>query len=430
MFRRVVLLVVLTLAAASPGSARTARDLSDRIKIDGFITDWADSEWVFGYNPGAQAPEEALDDSKWGSNDDINQILITWDAHFLYLAGTGRIWDNNMILWIDSVPGQGLSKMTDLTSWRRNFFFDTTGTAQGGGFGPDLFAATWDRNLSPKLVVNKGIRQNDKDLVDDEASGSYFTSAASFDQGNLDRAMEVAIPWKAVYLTQVNGPGVRDTTITVDGKSETFPRIPRGAKLLIAAGITTGADGGGGPDLAPDPSVELSNESGVQVNIDNWAIVSLDEKDDTGMGLGGPDGVPDWNVTPRKRISFHFPPPIFGVRNCIAKDIQLDRPAFRPDLNEKLRFKVELDPPPDPNDIVNTLRKVSLTANIFDAQGRFVRNIYLATSRPVLNPADPNHDFWDGRDDVGHMVPPGIYILRLVVEQNVCRSTKAFVVVR
>jgi hypothetical protein len=428
--RRWIVLATLAALVASPAAARTARDLGGRMSIDGFATEWADSEWVFGYNPTAQALEEAVDDSKWGSNNDIFQIRVTWDAHNLYLAGEGRIWDNNMMLWIDSVPGEGLGKMTDLTSWRRNFYFDTTGISQGEGFAPDLFAATWDRNLSPRLIVNLGRRQNDKDLVDDELSGSYFVAAATFDQGNTGRSMEVSIPWKSVYLGQANGPGVKDTTLTVGGVTETFPRIPRGAKLLIAGAITTGADGLGGPDVAPDASAELSNEAGVAVNVDNWAIISLDQNDDTGIGAGGPDGIPDWNITPRSRVSFRYPPPIFGLRNCIVKDIAIDRPAFRPDLSERLNFKVELDPAPDPSDIVNQLRKVSLTANLFDSQGRFVRNLYVAQARPVLSPADPKWDTWDGRDERGEIVRPGVYILRLAVEQNICRSTRAIVVVR
>src|SRR5258705_9284127 len=189
MFRRFVLPVIPPACVPSPVLARTARDLGSRMKIDGFTTEWADSEWIFGYNASAQASEEASDDSKWGSNDDVNQIRITWDAHNLYLATEGRIWGNNIILFIDSVPGQGLAKMTDLTSWRRNFFFDTTGVSSGGGFAPDLFAATWDQNLTPRLIVDKQQRQNDKDLVDDETSGTYFVSAATFDQGNTGPAM-------------------------------------------------------------------------------------------------------------------------------------------------------------------------------------------------------------------------------------------------
>ena len=430
MLRRALIPLVFTVLITSTALADTARDLSGRMNVDGYTTEWTDLERVFGYNLGAQAPEEAIDDSKWGSNNDVNQIRVTWDANYLYLAVEGKIWGNNVILWIDSVTGSGLTKMTDLTSWRRNFFFDTTGVSRGEGFAPDLFAATWDQNLSPHLVVDLGRRQNDKDLVDDEQTGTYFFSAATFDQGNSGRSMEIAIPWKSVYLGQANGPGVRDTTITVGGVSQTFPRIPRGAVLRIAACVTTGGDGLGGPDLAPDPSIELSNEGGVAVNVDNWAYVSLDRNDDTGMGGGGPDGIADWNVAPLDRISFRYPPPIFGLRNCVSKEIEIDRPAFRPDLGEKLNFKPDLDPKPDPNDPVNALRKVSLTANIFDAQGRFVRNIYLGQSRPVLNPANPAQDFWDARDERGLLVRPGVYILRLVVEQNICRSTRAFVVVR
>ncbi len=430
MIRRTIAALILTALATSPSLADTARDLSGRMKTDGYTSEWTDQERVFGYNLRAQAPEEAIDDSKWGSSNDVNQIRVTWDANYLYLAVEGKIWGNNVILWIDSVKGSGLSKMTDLTSWRRNFFFDTTGVSRGEGFAPELIAATWDQNLSPHLVVDLGRRQNEKDLVDDEQTGTYFVSAATFDQGNTGRSMELRIPWRSVYLGQANGPGVSDTTITVGGISQTFPLIPKGAVLKIAAAITTGGDGLGGPDVAPDPSSELSNEAGVAVNVDNWAYVALDRNDDTGMGHGGPDGIADWNVPPLTRISFRYPPPIFGLRNCVSKEIEVDRPAFRPDLGERVHFKPALDPVPSPSDPLNALRKVSLSANIYDAQGRFVRNLYLTQSRPVLSPSDANFDSWDGRDERGLMVRPGVYILRLVVEQNICRSTRAIVVVR
>jgi len=298
--------------------------------------------------------------------------------------------------------------------------------SNGGGFVPDLFAATWDKNLTPHLVLDK--RQG-AGQVDDELSGTYFTSSASFDQGNIGRSMEIAIPWSSVYLAQTGGPGVRDTTLILDGQPVTVPKIPRGAVLKIAAAVTTGADGFGGPDVAPDPSADLSNESGVPVNVDNWATVSLDEDDNSG-GSGGPDGLPDWNVTPKARIGFRYPPPIFGTRNCLKNDFAMDRPAFRPDLSEKLHFQVQLDPVPDPADVLNALRRVTVTANVFDSRGRFVRNLYIAQSRPVLATTNPQFDVWDGRDDRGELVRPGVYMVRLVIEPNVCRATRAVVVVR
>src|SRR5262249_26073842 len=140
----------------SPSLAATARDLRQRIVIDGYTNDFTDDERVFGYNATAQESEEPSNDSVWGVNDDINQIRITWDARYLYLAAEGRIWDNNMILFLDSTPGRGLGAMDSLNSWRRNFSFDTTGSFAGQGFAPDLFAATWDgNNTGPRIIMQE-----------------------------------------------------------------------------------------------------------------------------------------------------------------------------------------------------------------------------------------------------------------------------------
>lgn len=398
------------------------------MRIDGYTNEFTDGERIFSYNPTVEAPEEASDDSKWGINNDLNQIRITWDAHYLYLAGEGRIWDNNMILFIDSVPGRGLARMDSLNSWRRNFFFDTTSTPGVPGFAPDLFGATWDTNTSPHLIV-----QLQGQTVDDEVVGPLFNAAATFDQGNPGRAMELAIPWSSVFVAQA-GVGTRDTVMSVrlpsgDVVRDTFPLFPPGTKIRICGAITGGADGTGGPDLAPDNTRGLSSDGGAAVYVDNWAIIDLDQNDDTGTGHGGPDGVADWGVEPVTRVSFRYRPPLFPLRFCVG-DLVLDRPAFRPDLGERLNFSLHLDPPPDPSDPQSELRTVILSANVFDLHGRFVRNLYVSQTRPVLAPNDPAFDVWDGRDSQGRIVPAGIYALRSVVEPNLCRATRAFVVAR
>ena len=106
---------------APPATATTARDLSSRFRIDGFTNDYSPDEIMFGFNTAANAPEEASDDSRWGVNNDITQVRLSWDTQYLYIAGEGRIWDNNLIMLFDSVPGRGLVSMTALNSWRRNF---------------------------------------------------------------------------------------------------------------------------------------------------------------------------------------------------------------------------------------------------------------------------------------------------------------------
>lgn len=424
--RRVAALLLLAAAlsgAARPASAATARDLSGRIRIDGFTSDFTDSESVFGNNPDG-TPQEASDDSKWGVNDDINQIRITWDARYLYLAGEGKIWSNNMILFIDSVQGQGLARMDSLNSWRRNFFFDSDPV---NGFQPDLFLATWDGNTAPRLITQ--IRGQ---TVEDDVPGALFSAAATFSQGNSGRAMEAAIPWSTVFLAQA-GLGVRETLVTVGGVSDTTAILPRGAKIRICGVITGGGDGSGGPDAAPDNVEGLSSDAGAAAVIDNYATIDLDRNDDTGLGHGGPDGVADWGVEPKSRVSFRFPPPILGLRFCIA-DLTFDRPVLLPDLGEHIHFSLKMEPTPDPADPNNQVRTVLTSAFVYDMHGRPVRTLYTGLARPVLDVNDPvlhdRYDSWDGRDDRGAIVPPGIYVVRLVTGQGECRALRSFAVVR
>ena len=116
---RILPFVVLLLCSAETAPALTARDLSARMRVDGFTNDFTDDEKVFGYNSAANAPQEATDDSRWGVNNDLSQIRVSWDAQYLYVAGEGRIWDNNMVLLFDTVPGRGLTSMTALNSSRQ-----------------------------------------------------------------------------------------------------------------------------------------------------------------------------------------------------------------------------------------------------------------------------------------------------------------------
>lgn len=423
MLVRILAASLLAAFLASPALAVTARDLSARIRIDGFTNDFTEDESVFGVNAEASALEEATDDSRWGVNNDINQIRITWDAENLYLAGEGRTWNNNMVILIDAVPERGLESMTALNSWRRNFVFDTTGAASGLGFAPDFFAATWDGNATPRLIVQLNGNQ-----VDDEISGQYFTSAATLLQGNTGRAMELAIPWSSVFLVQA-GLGTRDTTIFLGGEEQRIRRFPPGAKLRICGVVTAGGDGTGGPDSAPDNLRGHTDNSGDQVFIDNWAIVEIDRNDDTGLGAGQPDGVADWGVAPRSRVSFRYRPPVVALRFALT-DVTLDRPAFAPDRGERLRFRMAFEPPLDSANPVDQQRKVNLTANVFDLRGRFVRNLYISQQRFALDAASTDFDTWDGRDERGERVPPGVYVLRTVIEPNLSRATRSFVVVR
>jgi hypothetical protein len=395
--------------------------------VDGFTGEFSEDEKVFGINPTLREPQEPTNDSVWGPDNDLNQIRITWDARYLYLAGEGRIWDNNMILFLDSVTDRGLGAMDSLNSWRRNFSFDTTGAFAGRGFAPDLFAATWDRNeTGPHLIMQERAQR----VRDFQVSDGFYSAAGTFSQGNTGRAMEVAIPWNSVFLGPV-GLGARDTVVNVAGVVDTVTLLPPGARIKIVGVVTAGADGTGGPDSAPDNTRGHSSNSGDPVYLDNWATIDLDRNDDIGTAGGGPDGVADWNVEPLSRVLFRFDPPVDPVALRFAvTNVEVDRPTFRPDLGERIRFRTKLEPAPDPTNEFHRIGTLRFTANIFDMRGRFVRNLYVNATRPVLDPVDPAADQWDGRDQQGRIVPAGIYILRAAMEPNLSRVTRSFVVVR
>jgi hypothetical protein len=411
-----------------PAHARTARDLAGRIRVDGYSTEFVfGDEEVFGVDAVRGVLQEGRDDSKW-QNNEVYQIDITWDAQYLYAAVDGKIWGNNMVLLFDSVPGRGLASMTALNSWRRNVTFDTFGRFAGDEFLPDIFGATWDTNTNPRLITQQSGNQ-----VDDHQVGAEFRAAATFDQGNDGRSMEFAIPWRNVFAG-LGGGGTRDTVVTVGGITDTLRRMPRGVHAIkVAAFVTGGWDGSGGPDSAPDNLRGHTDDGNANIIIDNYALIDLDQADDTGMGLGGPDGIPDWDVSPHDRVTFRYAPPIQAVRFSIG-ELTLDRPAFRPDLGEDLRFHVRLDPPLNPNEPIDLVRTATFSANVYDGGGHLVRNLF--QNQTVLaivadqRLSDLGLSHWDGRDAAGRPVAPGIYILRVVLETNLDRSTRAVVVVR
>ena len=197
---------------------------------------------------------------------------------------------------------------------------------------------------------------------------------------------ELAIPWRSVFLGQVGGPGVRDTVLTRDGVTDTVRVFPPGTKLKLCGVVTGGGDGTGGPDSAPDNLRGHTTDGNASVLLDNYALIDLDRNDDTGGGRGGPDGVADWNVEPKSRVSFRYQPPIQALRFAL-RDIQTDRPAFAPDRGERIHFSVKLDKQLNPANPLDRVRTVNLSMNIFNMRGEFIRNLYINANRPAVTPS-------------------------------------------
>jgi len=431
----VPLLIALSILGAATSDARTARQLGSRIQIDGFTvssgptdtTEWREDEKVMGLNPATNDAEESIFDSRWGADNDVSQIRLTWDRDTLYVGVDAVIWGNNVLVWLDIQPATGMFSMFGLNSWRRGFAFS-------GSFTPDLMGATWDGNLSPHLVLSHPTPGNFNN-VDDLQAGNGFRAAATF-SGNLrNRAMEFAIPWNTVMLGPSGGIGSPKVAVA---PGDSVSILPTGAVLRIAAAVTGGADGTGGPDSAPDKTGCHVSDGNQPVTIDNFAIIPLDLNDDTGFGDGGPDGVADWGIAPSERVTFRFQPPI-RCKPLESEKLEVDRPAFAPDRGEQASFKFDFKLRLDPNDPADQLRSVRVSATVHNLRGEKVRDLYFLDERPALDQRDPCitggrlvcSDVWDGRDNVGRLVPPGVYVLRLILlEPFNSRLTRPIVVAR
>jgi hypothetical protein len=393
-------------------AAVTEIDLSDRLMIDGVTDEWALDESIFQTSfvldesdSLVEVAEEPINDSKWGFFNDINQVRVSWDARFLYVAVDAIIWGNNIILLFDYQPG-GMSEMTNLNSWRRNFVFQ--------GFDPDLFLATWDTNTLPQLwtvVGPRDVRQFD---------ATEFQTVASFDQDNINRSMEAAIPWEFVLgedAGPVFDPAYADSVFVLPNRVDT---------LRVVCVLTAGPDGTGGPDSAPDNLNGHTIESSDEVQIDNWANIRLDLDGPEGL----PDRVPDFGVSVRDttRFSFRVQPPVPGLRLEIRDITFTNGAVISPEQSGKLDFTFRLLPEVIPEKQKD--RPVKFSADVFNLKGDRVRSIYRDEFRRASEPLDRLRDSWDGRDDQGRIVEGGVYILRLVIEKNIDRKTKAFSVVR
>lgn len=424
---------LLGLAACfDPANAMPRLHLRGRIAIDGDTRDFEADEALFGVNNDLNPPlfEESDIDSRWQDND-ISQIHLTWDADSIYIAANGVINSNNMIILVDvgnpnpgvtsetGVAFDGLSEMNQLNSWRRNFTFEN-------GFRPDFFVATWDGNKTPRLLsaraANNVVDEVPASGEDAQATGQ-FLSAATFQGTQAGRSLEFSAPWwKVLGFTSPSGLERR----YVPSLGDTLNVFPEGVRRLRIAGVVTaGGDGTGGPDSAPDNLQGHETDSGVQVTLDNFAIIDVDAVNNV-SGASGSDGLPDFNVSVKSRTTFLVQPPVLSIRFSL-NELEFDRPAFAPDRGEQALWSFEISPKLDPAQAA--LRFAAFSAAIYDMDGKRVRRIYQSDRRPT-NAVVSELDRWDGRDDDGNIVGGGIYLLRLILEPNQVRLVKPLAVVR
>jgi len=192
-------------------------------------------------------------DSKWAGNE-IDSILVTWDADSLYVGYIYAVNNTAMIVLIDAGTGIGDSDINNLDWYPRNFRL-SEGKAE-------IIIAGWNAGMpGVRRIIGDGVTR-------DISSQCHIGNSA---QSGLKGAAEIAIPWSAIYgLGEGNlKPGV-------------FLRI---------VGFIAGGDRYGGCDSAPDnPGIDGGPGP---VTLVNFFLAFCD---------GNSDGIPDRGFPPSGAI--------------------------------------------------------------------------------------------------------------------------------
>ncbi len=361
--------------------ATTSPDLRSRIIIDGRTQDFEPDEWVLD---AASVFPERNDDSRWGSDNDIHGLAVTWDLNGVYLAVPGRFAGSRLLLLIDSDCG-GPDDLFNIDLLRRSIrFADFTPNVLIRAIPVYPFASTLTTRCGQPLELL------DKDEIE----------AWLLIDGTQAGAFEAAVPWSVLgRFTPVDG------AVQLPGP---------GTELRLIA-VVTGGEATGAGDAAPDPSAALPNDSTRTVILDNAVVIPLDSNR---------DGLLDLYVSPRE-AAFTTVWPGETRASIPPVQLRLAGKVFSPEQGEVLEFRPELDPG-------DSIIPAFLTARVYTVTGERVRVIYEDLIRGFKPWQLPVWDEWDGRDSSGRLVPGGIYILTLSAgpaRGSVTRTVKASVAV-
>jgi hypothetical protein len=361
MKRAAVLFVcVLLLPCVSPST--TSNDLRSRIHIDGRIAEYEANEWVL--DASTRLPERE-GDSRWGADNDIQAIALTWDLYHLYIAVPCVAFNSTLMLFIDSECG-GVGGLDEVEHFRRNIRFSH--------FTPNLLLAT---GSTPSLMTVAAIDCNrDLTLLPQDRIDAWFLQ-----DGLQGGALEVAIPWEELGRFERSGTAVAMPVV--------------GAELSLLA-VITGEAGTGAGDAAPDPTSLLENDPARPAVCDNAIRIPLDADEDGALDMG---------VSPRNAVTY-LSGETGSERQNLPLGLQIAQKVIAPEKGEALQFQplLALDSYPLP---------VYLTARVFSSAGQLVDVIYEESPRRFNGSASMEWDRWDGRDFHGNLVPGGVYILTI-----------------
>lgn len=220
--------------------------LGTSVVIDGRIDA---GEWA-----GAQALADS-NDSAWSAANEIDRVLVKWDAQYLYLAIDGQVSGNSWLLYLDVNPGSGngQTNLTAINAWERGAVFTAPGFAPDFQYGCYQHQSQYDGDGFWQLISPTTTQDRGSEIA------SAFDSFHNF--GNAGGS-ELAIPWNTLYGL---GAGV----------------VPPGAQLSLVASVCWDPEPAGalGGDVAPN------NLAAALPTVDRAWTVTVD-----GNGDGVPDG--------------------------------------------------------------------------------------------------------------------------------------------
>jgi hypothetical protein len=358
----VVLLAPLLHILNQPCAATTAASLSDRIAIDGDLSDWAPDEWVLDADT---TPYELSGDSRWGPSDDLVRVGVTWDANFLYLAVEFFGSSTSVLAALGHGPG-GLATLDGAGVFRRVIDFP---------FAANVLALANERDV-PTIA-----RVDDRSvlvLLDRAQAPAAVRAPLESASG-----FEAALPWSMLSLDDA-------------------------LQLTLAL---TGDVGTGAVDAAPDPSVglpETTNPSSkARASLDRWLSIDTDADG---------DGAVDVGVSPRVAvIVLASNDPSQYRYDQVEVTLTASPRAFAPDRGEETAFTMSVHPGDE----------LFITARVYSVTGALVRVLYENAARDVVNGslATSSEDRWDGRDQEGRVVPGGVYVI--AIEWGLVRGERA-----
>jgi len=288
-------------------------------------------------------------DSSWGRDNDIARVALTWDRTYLYIGIEARTLDSFLALFISNRAG-GLTTLENAGEFRRAIVLPGSANVLAfarPGSVPDVARA--DDSHPFGLVDN----------------GAVHVAVSGVTTGPV--GFEVALPWSMLILSR--------------------------PVALVAA--ITGDVGTGAGDAAPDASTAQDAGRFARAVLDRWFQVDADKDH---------DGLADIGIAPRTAgsvLPVTTPP---GTRADDPVGLHVSTRAFAPDRGETVHLEWS----------VRSATPVLMTMTVYSLEGERVRTLF--AQRAVSSGGEPSvavtgSDSWDGRDDAGHVVRGGAYVV-------------------